>query len=78
MEQMPTIEIGAAKLSVLNIGDIGFRLKDVMSVQEDLWRPRYAALFDSRLRFPCQRCPHFPRMEFNRCRLRRLLEARFC
>src|SRR5215467_3432062 len=54
MEAMRTIEVGAARLSIINVGDLGFRLKDVMSVGESLWRPLYGGLFETKLTFPSQ------------------------
>ena len=51
---MQRIELGAARLTVLNVGDLEFALKDVISVPESAWRPRYGVLFERKLRFPSQ------------------------
>ena len=46
--------VGAASLTVLNIGDLKFSLKDTIAVPESTWRPRYGDLFDRKLKFPSQ------------------------
>jgi glyoxylase-like metal-dependent hydrolase (beta-lactamase superfamily II) len=51
---MQQIDIGAARLNVLNLGDLQFALRDVISVPEGTWRPRYGDLFDRKLGFPSQ------------------------
>jgi glyoxylase-like metal-dependent hydrolase (beta-lactamase superfamily II) len=36
-----TLELGAAKISILNIGDLTITLSEMMNVPESEWRPRY-------------------------------------
>jgi glyoxylase-like metal-dependent hydrolase (beta-lactamase superfamily II) len=49
-----TILLGAATITVINVGDLVFRLSEVMNVPESEWRPRYAAEFEKPLSFPSQ------------------------
>ena len=51
---MRQISVGAARLTVLNLGDLAFALKDVISVPESSWRPKYGDLFERKMRFPSQ------------------------
>jgi len=51
---MQHIDLGAAKLTVLNLGDLEFALKDVISVPESVWRPKYGDLFERKMWFPSQ------------------------
>jgi glyoxylase-like metal-dependent hydrolase (beta-lactamase superfamily II) len=51
---MKSLDIGATRLTVINLGDLNFSLRDVISVQETEWRPRYGALFEQSLPFPTQ------------------------
>jgi len=46
--------VGEATASILNLGDIRFRLRDMMRLPEGEWRPRYGELFDQQLLFPSQ------------------------
>jgi glyoxylase-like metal-dependent hydrolase (beta-lactamase superfamily II) len=46
--------VGDATASILNLGDLSFRLADVEGSPESEWRPRYGELFDKRLWFPSQ------------------------
>ena len=48
------IRVGENVVSILNLGDLSFRLRDVERAPESEWRPRYGELFDKRLRFPSQ------------------------
>ncbi len=52
-----TIPLGAATITIINVGDLVFRLSEVMNVPESEWRPRYAAEFEQPLSFPSQ-CIH--------------------
>jgi glyoxylase-like metal-dependent hydrolase (beta-lactamase superfamily II) len=52
-----TIPLGAATITIINVGDLVFRLSQVMNVPESEWRPRYAAEFEKPLSFPSQ-CMH--------------------
>lgn len=52
-----TIQFGAATITIINVGDLMFRLSEVMNVPESEWRPRYAAQFEQPLSFPSQ-CMH--------------------
>ncbi|HLI09572.1 MAG TPA: MBL fold metallo-hydrolase [Ktedonobacteraceae bacterium] len=36
-----TLELGVAKISILNIGDLTITLSEIMNVPESEWRPRY-------------------------------------
>jgi glyoxylase-like metal-dependent hydrolase (beta-lactamase superfamily II) len=51
---MQRIDVGADRLTVLNVGDLDFALKDVISVPESTWRPKYGDLFERKSRFPSQ------------------------
>ena len=46
--------MGDVTASILNLGDLSFRLADVELSPESEWRPRYGELFDKRLWFPSQ------------------------
>ncbi len=48
------MQVGDATVSILNLGDLSFRLADVEGSPESEWRPRYGELFDKRLWFPSQ------------------------
>jgi glyoxylase-like metal-dependent hydrolase (beta-lactamase superfamily II) len=52
-----TIQLGTATITVINVGDLAFRLSEVMNVPESEWRPGYAAGFEKPLSFPSQ-CMH--------------------
>lgn len=52
-----TIQFGATTITIINVGDLMFRLSEVMNVPESEWRPRYAAQFEQPLSFPSQ-CMH--------------------
>jgi glyoxylase-like metal-dependent hydrolase (beta-lactamase superfamily II) len=52
-----TIQLGTATLTIINVGDLMFRLAEVMNVPESEWRPHYAAEFEKPLSFPSQ-CMH--------------------
>ena len=52
-----TIQLGTATITVINVGDLAFRLSEVMNVPESEWRPGYAASFEKPLSFPSQ-CMH--------------------
>lgn len=52
MEDLSSIRVGAARVTVLNAGDLALRLADELAVPEEQWRPRYAELFERR-----QTCP---------------------
>jgi glyoxylase-like metal-dependent hydrolase (beta-lactamase superfamily II) len=54
METSGTILVGAARVTILNAGDLVLRLADEMAVPEAVWRPTYAAEFDQRRLFPSQ------------------------
>src|SRR5260370_25258776 len=49
--------LGAATITVTNVGNLMFRPAEVMNVPESEWRPRYAAEFEKPLSFPSQ-CIH--------------------
>ncbi|HLG77843.1 MAG TPA: MBL fold metallo-hydrolase [Ktedonobacteraceae bacterium] len=52
-----TIQLGTARITIINVGDLTFKLSEVMNVPESEWRPRYAAEFEKPLSFPSQ-CVH--------------------
>jgi glyoxylase-like metal-dependent hydrolase (beta-lactamase superfamily II) len=54
MADMTTLRVGAARVTILNAGDLRLKLKDEMSVPEAEWRPQYADLFDQPGDFPSQ------------------------
>ncbi|HJT54868.1 MAG TPA: MBL fold metallo-hydrolase [Ktedonobacteraceae bacterium] len=49
-----TIQLGTAAITIINAGDLMFRLSEVMNIPESEWRPRYAAEFETPLTFPSQ------------------------
>jgi hypothetical protein len=52
-----TISLGAATVSIINVGDVRLTLSEIMNVPQDEWRPRYSGVFDQPLFFPSQ-CIH--------------------
>lgn len=46
MSDTRTLQVGAARVTVINAGDLALRLADDMAVDEALWRPQYADLFE--------------------------------
>src|SRR5258708_29712660 len=52
-----TIQLGTATITGISVGDLAFRLSEVMNVPESEWRPGYAASFEKPLSFPSQ-CMH--------------------
>lgn len=56
-QDIRTITLGAATISLINVGDVYLTLSEIMAVPEDEWRPRYAALFEQPQFFPSQ-CIH--------------------
>ena len=51
------IQLGAATVTIMNVGDLMFRLSEVMNVPESEWKPGYSASFEKPLSFPSQ-CMH--------------------
>lgn len=47
-----TLKVGDVEVTVLNLGDLSFRLADVERPPESEWRTRYGELFERRLSFP--------------------------
>jgi glyoxylase-like metal-dependent hydrolase (beta-lactamase superfamily II) len=45
-DRMTTVPVGAARVTLLNAGDMRTRLADELAVPEAQWRPRYADLFE--------------------------------
>ena len=41
-----TIPLGAATVTIINVGDLLLSLSEVMNVPERQWRPHYAAAFE--------------------------------
>ena len=52
MENRRAITVGAARVTMVNAGDMTLRLANEFAVPEEVWRPRYADVFDR----PCL-CP---------------------
>ncbi|HEU0026991.1 MAG TPA: MBL fold metallo-hydrolase [Ktedonobacterales bacterium] len=52
MAEMKTARVGAARVAILNAGDLRLRLAEEMAVPESEWRPQYAEIFDQPLIFP--------------------------
>jgi len=52
-----TIALGAATVSLINVGNVRLTLSEIMPVPEDEWRPQYAGIFDQPGFFPSQ-CIH--------------------
>jgi glyoxylase-like metal-dependent hydrolase (beta-lactamase superfamily II) len=48
------IRVGSAELTVINIGDLMFAMKEVISAPESEWRQRYGDLFEKRRSYPSQ------------------------
>jgi glyoxylase-like metal-dependent hydrolase (beta-lactamase superfamily II) len=48
MHEPMTIQVGEARVTLLNAGDMQARLADELAVPESLWRPHYAHLFERR------------------------------
>ena len=51
---MRTFQVGDAKVSAINLGDFGFRLKDEDNVPEAEWRPKYSDIFENVKPYPSQ------------------------
>ena len=51
---MRKLSVGNATVYLINLGDLGFKLKDVDSVPESQWRPKYADVFDNVHHYPTQ------------------------
>lgn len=56
-DDIRTLTVGAATVSLINVGNLRLTLSEIMPVPEDEWRPRYADIFDQPLPFPSQ-CLH--------------------
>jgi glyoxylase-like metal-dependent hydrolase (beta-lactamase superfamily II) len=52
MQDLRTIRVGSARVSILNAGDMRLRLAEEMAVPESEWRPQYADTFDQPALFP--------------------------
>lgn len=51
---MMSLDIGAARLNIISLGDLNYSLSMIMAVNEAEWRARNGALFEQRLAFPSQ------------------------
>ncbi|MDG6905670.1 MAG: MBL fold metallo-hydrolase [Nitrososphaerota archaeon] len=51
---MRTLRVGKASVSLINLGDLGFKLRDVENVSEDEWRQGYADVFENVHPYPSQ------------------------
>ena len=56
-DDVRTFSLGAATVTVINVGNILFPLAEAMNVPESEWRPRYAAVFEQPHLFGSQ-CVH--------------------
>jgi glyoxylase-like metal-dependent hydrolase (beta-lactamase superfamily II) len=57
-EEKRKVQVGAAAVTVMNVGDLRFSLADEMALPESVWRPAgYADVFEGSLPFPSQ-CMH--------------------
>lgn len=56
-DDIHTIALGAATVSLINVGDLQLTLAEIMPVPEEEWRPQYSGIFDQPLFFPSQ-CVH--------------------
>lgn len=51
------LSLGAATITIVNVGDVYLTLSQIMDVPESEWRPRYDDMFNQPLSFPSQ-CIH--------------------
>ena len=51
---MRTFRVGKATVSLINLGDLGFKLKDVENVPEREWKPEYSDVFENTKPYPSQ------------------------
>jgi glyoxylase-like metal-dependent hydrolase (beta-lactamase superfamily II) len=51
-DDMTTLRIGEARVTILNAGDMQLQLSEEMAVPESDWRPQYADLFEQSRLFP--------------------------
>jgi glyoxylase-like metal-dependent hydrolase (beta-lactamase superfamily II) len=56
-EQPRRMRVGEATVTIINVGDLRFSLRDEMAVPEEEWRPAHADVFAAPLVFPSQ-CFH--------------------
>ena len=52
MPGLTTMHVGAARVTILNAGDMPLKLSEELAVPESLWRPQHADLFEKALVFP--------------------------
>ncbi|MGO8947135.1 MAG: MBL fold metallo-hydrolase [Ktedonobacterales bacterium] len=52
MQDMTIVRVGSARVTLLNAGDMRFKLSEEMAVPESVWRPQYAELFERPGAFP--------------------------
>ena len=51
---MRTFRVGKASISLINLGDLGFKLKDVENVPENEWKQEYSDVFENTHPYPSQ------------------------
>jgi glyoxylase-like metal-dependent hydrolase (beta-lactamase superfamily II) len=51
------LTLGAARVTLINLGHLRLTLAEIMPVPEEEWRPQYTGIFDQPLSFPSQ-CLH--------------------
>lgn len=54
---MKNLQVGEAKVSIVNLGHLSFKLKDVDNVPESEWKPNYSDVFENSRLYPSQ-CVH--------------------
>ncbi len=55
--EIPTLTVGSATVSIINVGDVYLTLSEIMNVPEREWRPQYTGLLDTPMFSPSQ-CVH--------------------
>jgi glyoxylase-like metal-dependent hydrolase (beta-lactamase superfamily II) len=55
--EIPSLTIGAATVTIFNVGDVYLTLAEIMNVPESEWRPQYTGLLDKPEYAPSQ-CVH--------------------
>src|SRR5437588_307804 len=49
-----TLALGAATITIINVGDMMFDLTEALNVSESAWRPQYGTAFEGRRPYPSQ------------------------
>jgi len=56
-EYIKTLQLGAARITIINIGELKFDFAYALDVPESEWSPRYASVFEQPMPLPIQ-CVH--------------------